>query len=102
MKATPLTLIKRLKKYGFFVICMIGIIYLQYPLWRGDTGFFNMKQLNQTANSKQKTLENLENKNKQLKTEVNALSENSALIEEKARTELHFIKPGETYYQTSR
>ena len=90
---------EKIKKYSVFVLCCFLLVWLQYQLWFSDTGLgANISLAHKTEALRQEnTL--LYVRNQTLAEDVLAYKNSMEPLEEKARSELGFIKPGETFYQ---
>ncbi len=72
---------------------------LQYTMWFGTGGSAEVAEL--TAQVEHQRAENLElqQRNEALVAEVDDLKSGGAAVEERARSELGMVKPGETFYR---
>ncbi|QNP40041.1 cell division protein FtsB [Lysobacter solisilvae (ex Woo and Kim 2020)] len=79
------------------LLALLGL--LQYRLWWGEGGRRSVAALQQQV--EQQTHENagLTQRNAALAAEVEDLKSGEAAVEERARSELGMIKPGETFYR---
>ncbi len=82
------------------VILVVLLVLLQIKLWRGDGGIVDTLQLQQVVDHQVQENSVLTERNRALEAEVNDLKEGVDAIEERARSELGLIKPGETFFQT--
>ncbi len=80
-------------------IFILLIILIQYPLWAGRGGWYNVFQLSGEYEAQKEINNELRKKNDALRAEVNDLKNGTDAIEEKAREELGMIKKGEIYFQ---
>ena len=72
---------------------------LQYKLWFGNGGQNEVEALRvQVARQEAENLK-LQQRNEALKAEVEDLKSGEAAVEERARSELGMVKPGETFYR---
>ena len=72
---------------------------LQYTLWFGNGGQNEVEALRaQVARQEAENLK-LQQRNEALKAEVEDLKSGEAAVEERARSELGMVKPGETFYR---
>nr|WP_314267376.1 cell division protein FtsB [uncultured Moellerella sp.] len=84
-------------KLTLLLVAVLG--WLQYSLWLGKNGihdFIRVKDevaLQETVNTRLKV------RNEQLFAEIDDLNDGQDAIEERARTELGMIKPGESFYR---
>lgn len=81
------------------LILLALLIVLQIKLWTGSGGVRDVESLRQTVAETRKTNEALKARNEALQAEVRDLKEGRDAIEERARSELGLVKPGETFYQ---
>lgn len=81
------------------LILLILLIALQIKLWTGAGGMREVWRLQQRVAEQQKENADLRKRNAKLAAEVEDLKHGSEAIEERARSELGLIKPGETLYQ---
>ena len=80
-------------------IFIILIVLIQYPLWAGRGGWYNVFQLIDEYEIQKKINDKLRKNNNALRVEVNDLKKRTDAIEERAREELGMIKKGEIYFQ---
>lgn len=75
------------------------ILLLQYPLWFGKGGWFKVRELDREVEAQKLENEKMQTRNAVTDAEVRDLKQGTAAIEERARTELGMIKPGEIFFQ---
>ena len=75
------------------------LIFLQIQLWFGTHGVFQLWSLQNTIDDNQNSNEQLMQRNERLHAEVKELREGREALEERARSQLGFIKEGETFYR---
>jgi cell division protein FtsB len=75
------------------------LVALQYRLWFGGGGNRQVAELQERVDQQRRQNEGLEQRNAALAAEVADLKSGEAAIEERARSELGMIKPGETFYR---
>lgn len=81
------------------LILLILLLALEIKLWAGEGGMRDVWRLEQRlAEQKQENLK-LKQRNEELAAEVEDLKTGKDAIEERARSELGLIKPGEVFYQ---
>ncbi|MCF6325442.1 MAG: cell division protein FtsB [Gammaproteobacteria bacterium] len=85
---------------SIFAILLVLLVLLQIKLWRGDGGIVDTLQLQQVVDHQGQENSALTERNRALEAEVNDLKQGVDAIEERARSELGLIKPGETFFQT--
>jgi len=81
-------------------ILLVMLLMLQIKLWRGDGGIVDTLRLQQAVDHQIQENNSLSERNKALEAEVEDLKKGVDAIEERARSELGLIKPGETFFQT--
>jgi cell division protein FtsB len=81
------------------LILLILLIALELKLWTGDGGMREVWRLEQRLNEQKKENAKLKQRNEELAAEVQDLKSGKEAIEERARSELGLIKPGEVFYQ---
>ena len=72
---------------------------LQAKLWLGDRGWRDARELQHTVDEQRAENARLQQRNDALTAEVEDLKSGETAVEERARSELGMIKPGETYYR---
>ncbi|MFT4179034.1 MAG: cell division protein FtsB [Thermomonas sp.] len=81
------------------LVLALLLAWLQYKLWLGDGGQRELAALHaQVAEQKAENLK-LTQRNEALAAEVENLKSGEAAVEERARSELGMVKPGETFYR---
>ena len=75
------------------------LLVLQYDLWLGDGSMRSVWHLQNTIAAQRDQNAGMAERNRALEAEVADLKQGRDAIEERARSELGMIKPGETYYQ---
>ena len=81
------------------LILLVLLIALQVHLWAGHGGMRDVWRLQHRIEEQQAENAKLKARNETLSAEVEDLKHGSEAIEERARSELGLIKPGETFYQ---
>jgi cell division protein FtsB len=85
----------------FLLLALLAMLlaFLQYKLWLGSGGQREGAALRaQVARQEAENLK-LQQRNEALKAEVEDLKSGEAAVEERARSELGMVKPGETFYR---
>lgn len=72
---------------------------LQYLLWLGNGGQREVAEVRQQVATQQAENLRLQERNDALAAEVEDLKSGEAAVEERARSELGMVKPGETFYR---
>ncbi len=89
-----------MKVTALLVLLLAGLLaWLQYTLWFGTGGSHEVEALR--AQVERQSAENLQlqQRNEALAAEVEDLKAGGAAVEERARSELGMVKPGETFYR---
>lgn len=73
--------------------------WLQYKLWLGNGGHREVAALRGQVVAQQSENLRLQQRNEALAAEVKNLKAGEAAVEERARSELGMVKPGETFYR---
>ena len=79
------------------LILTLLLVVLQYALWTGRHNVFDLFFLKDQLTHLEQSNEQLRKRNNRLHAEVIDIKSRLGAIEEKARSELGLIKPGETY-----
>ncbi|MCK9539540.1 cell division protein FtsB [Dokdonella sp.] len=83
------------------LILLILLIALQVHLWTGRGGLRDVWRLEQRIEEQKAENARLKARNDTLSAEVEDLKRGKEAIEERARSELGLIRPGETFYQVA-
>lgn len=81
------------------LVLAVLLAWLQYRLWFGKGGQREVDALQDQVTQQAYDNTGLEQRNDVLAAEVKDLKSGEAAIEERARSELGMIKPGETFYR---
>jgi cell division protein FtsB len=81
------------------LVLVILLIALQVRLWTGQGGLRDVWRLQQRVAEQKAENERLKKRNETLSAEVEDLKHGEEAVEERARSELGLLKPGETFYQ---
>ncbi|MFN0318079.1 MAG: cell division protein FtsB [Burkholderiales bacterium] len=81
------------------LLLLVLIAAIQSPLWFGKGGWLRVWEINQGVEAQKKTNEQLRVRNAMLSAEVRDLKQGYEAIEERARSTLGMIKPGELFIQ---
>ncbi|KGM57013.1 cell division protein FtsB [Lysobacter arseniciresistens ZS79] len=81
------------------VLLAAMLVLLQYRLWLGEGGRRSVASLEQRVDEQSRENDGLKERNDALAAEVEDLKSGEAAVEERARSELGMIKPGETFYR---
>ena len=80
-------------------ILFILLIVLQAKLWFGSHGVFQLWSMQEDIEEIKQKNNELSKRNEQLHAEVIELKEGKEALEERARSQLGFIKDGEVFYR---
>jgi cell division protein FtsB len=87
------------KRWWPLLALIVLLAGLQAKLWWGDGGWTAAANLRQKVVQQRVENEKLKQRNDALSAEVEDLKSGEAAVEERARSELGMIKPGETFYR---
>ena len=82
-----------------FLLLVALLAWLQWRLWFGNGGQREVEALRAQVAAQAHENEGLKQRNEALAAEVRDLKSGEAAVEERARSELGMIKPGETFYR---
>ncbi|WP_036135209.1 cell division protein FtsB [Aerolutibacter daejeonensis] len=82
------------------LVALLALLaFLQLRLWFGEGGRRSVADLQQKVDAQTRENGGLEQRNSALAAEVEDLKSGEAAVEDRARSELGMIKPGETFYR---
>lgn len=81
------------------VILLVLILLWQYPLWLGKGSWIKVWELDRQVEVQKKVNLQTKARNAVLDAEVRDLKQGTEAIEERARSDLGMIKPGEIFFQ---
>jgi cell division protein FtsB len=81
------------------LILLALILLWQYPLWLGKGSWIKVWELGRQVEAQKKTNQQTKTRNAVLDAEVRDLKQGTEAIEERARSDLGMIKPGEIFFQ---
>jgi len=81
------------------ILLVVLLAWLQYRLWFGHGGAAQVQQLSEQVAQQKRDNAGLRQRNAEVAAEVEDLKSGEAAVEERARSELGMIKPGETFYR---
>lgn len=81
------------------LVLLILIVLLQAKYWAGSGGVHEVEALRARVAAQELENAELERRNALLAAEVEDLREGKSAVEERARSELGMIQPGEVYYR---
>ena len=81
------------------LLLVVLLAFLQYKLWLGSGGQREVAALRAQVAKQDAENRRLQQRNEALKAEVDDLKSGEAAVEERARSELGMVKPGEVFYR---
>ncbi|MCA6222087.1 cell division protein FtsB [Photorhabdus antumapuensis] len=84
-------------KLTLLLLVLLG--WLQYSLWLGKNGIHDYVRVKNDVTTQERNNGKLKARNDQLSAEIDDLTGGQEAIEERSRSELGMIKPGETFYR---
>lgn len=82
------------------LVALVALLaFLQWRLWSGEGGRHAVGGLQSQVAAQTRENGGLQQRNDALAAEVEDLKSGEAAVEERARSELGMIKPGETFYR---
>lgn len=81
------------------LILLALILLWQFPLWLGKGSWIKVWELDRQVEAQKKTNQQTKLRNAVLDAEVRDLKQGTEAVEERARSELGMIKPGESFFQ---
>lgn len=83
------------------LVLVLGALlaWLQYTMWFGTGGSHEVDELRAQVELQRAENQQLQQRNEALVAEVDDLKSGGAAVEERARSELGMVKPGETFYR---
>ena len=89
-----------MRSLALVLLLLVALLaWLQYRLWFGQGGEREVAALQAQVRQQAHANAGLEQRNEALAAEVQDLKSGEAAAEERARSELGMIKPGETFYR---
>jgi cell division protein FtsB len=87
------------RRWWPFALLLVLLIALQAKLWWGEGNLHEARELRQRVAAQRVENDRLQLRNDALSSEVEDLKSGEAAVEERARSELGMVKPGETFYR---
>ncbi|MFV9475201.1 cell division protein FtsB [Advenella sp. RU8] len=81
------------------LLLLLACIAIQYPLWKGDSGWLRVAELKQQLQEQHEKNKALLARNNAMKAEVQDLESGSQALEDRARIEMGMINEGEVLVQ---
>ena len=88
-----------LRRWWPVLLLLVLFAALQSKLWLGAGGWTDAKALRRTVEEQRAENLRLQQRNDALSAEVEDLKSGETAVEERARSELGMVKPGETFYR---
>lgn len=88
-----------MRRWWPLALLLVVLLALQAKLWWGDGGWNDARALQQRVVEQRAENARLQQRNDALSAEVQDLKSGEAAVEERARSELGMIKPGEKFYR---
>lgn len=88
-----------LRRGWIYLLLLLAAAGLQARFWWGDGGYRQAQQVQAKAALQRAENARLQLRNDALSAEVDDLKAGESAVEERARSELGMIKPGETFYR---
>ena len=86
--------------FRVLLVALVALLaFLQLRLWFGEGGRRSVADLQQKVEAQTRENGGLKQRNAALAAEVEDLKSGEAAVEDRARSELGMIKPGETFYR---
>ena len=81
------------------MVLFVLILLWQYPLWLGKGSWIKVWEVDRQLEAQKKVNQQTRARNAVLDAEVRDLKQGTEAIEERARSDLGMIKPGEVFFQ---
>ena len=81
------------------LILLALVLLWQYPLWLGKGSWIKVWELDRQVEAQKKINQQTRTRNAALDAEVRDLKQGTEAVEERARSDLGMIKPGEEFFQ---
>lgn len=88
-----------MRRWWLYALLLLAFAGLQAKLWWGDGGLREARLLEVRVEDQRRENARLQQRNDALSAEVEDLKSGEAAVEDRARSELGMIKPGETFYR---
>ncbi|MFA5703486.1 MAG: cell division protein FtsB [Advenella sp.] len=82
-----------------FLLLLLACIAIQYPLWKGESGWLRVAELKEQLQEQHEKNKALLARNNAMKAEVQDLESGTQALEDRARIEMGMINEGETLVQ---
>lgn len=88
-----------MRRWWVLAVLLLAFAALQVKLWWGEGGMYQARALQHQVGEQRAENASLQRRNDALSAEVEDLKSGEAAVEDRARSELGMIKPGETFYR---
>ena len=88
-----------MRRWWPFALLLLALAGLQSKLWLGEGALGEARVLEERVADQRRENARLQQRNDALSAEVEDLKSGEAAVEDRARSELGMIKPGETFYR---
>ena len=88
-----------MRRWWVLALLLLALVALQATLWWGEGGLGEARELDLRVADQRAENARLQQRNDALSAEVEDLKSGEAAVEDRARSELGMIKPGETFYR---
>lgn len=88
-----------MRRWWVLALLLLAVAALQAKLWWGEGGLGEARELDRLVQDQRAENARLQHRNDALSAEVEDLKSGEAAVEDRARSELGMIKPGETFYR---
>ena len=88
-----------MRRWWVLALLLLAFAALQAKLWWGEGGLGEARELQARVGEQRAENARLQQRNDALEAEVEDLKSGEAAVEDRARSELGMIKPGETFYR---
>lgn len=88
-----------MRRWWVPALLLLALAGLQFKLWWGEGALGEARVLEERVADQRRENARLQQRNDALSAEVEDLKSGEAAVEDRARSELGMIKPGETFYR---
>ena len=88
-----------MRRWWVLALLLLALVGLQAKLWWGEGGLGGARELDLRVSDQRAENARLQQRNDALSAEVEDLKSGEAAVEDRARSELGMIKPGEIFYR---
>lgn len=88
-----------MRRWWLFALLLLALLGLQAKFWWGDGGLREARELEARVEEQRRENARLQQRNDALSAEVEDLKSGEAAVEDRARSELGMVKPGEVFYR---